>query len=148
MKIVSRSYRMDRHSSEDHEDVEVEHKPPPGDGWRLERSHVVKFPWPRLVLVWVHQEAEHSEVVKELASALCHYANADWIEGERDPAELARTTLEELGLLVHDDLPRTPEGHINNCALANSDKESNCQICAGQCPDKLKFDRAEPEWIR
>jgi hypothetical protein len=34
---------------------------------------------------------------------------------------------------------RTPDGHINNCALANGDDEKNCQICNGKCPDKAKF---------
>lgn len=32
-------------------------------------------------------------------------------------------------------LPRTPEGRINNCALANGDEERNCQACGGRCPD-------------
>lgn len=34
---------------------------------------------------------------------------------------------------------RTPEGHINNCSLANGDAEKNCQICGGNCPDKDLF---------
>jgi hypothetical protein len=36
--------------------------------------------------------------------------------------------------------PRTPDGQINNCALANSDEEKNCQVCAGQCPDRSRFE--------
>jgi hypothetical protein len=34
---------------------------------------------------------------------------------------------------------RTPDGHINNCALANGDEEKNCQICSGRCPDRSQF---------
>jgi len=33
-------------------------------------------------------------------------------------------------------LPRTPDGHINNCSLANHDLEANCQMCDGKCPDR------------
>lgn len=31
---------------------------------------------------------------------------------------------------------RTPGGYINNCAIANSDEEKNCQVCGGVCPDR------------
>jgi hypothetical protein len=34
---------------------------------------------------------------------------------------------------------RTPDGHINNCALANGELESACQICKGTCPDRGKY---------
>lgn len=34
---------------------------------------------------------------------------------------------------------RTPEGPINNCALANNDVEQNCQVCNGRCPDREAF---------
>jgi hypothetical protein len=34
---------------------------------------------------------------------------------------------------------RTPEGHINNCNLANGADEEDCQICDGRCPDRKKF---------
>lgn len=34
---------------------------------------------------------------------------------------------------------RTPDGHVNNCALANGDSMSNCQVCAGRCPDQAEF---------
>lgn len=30
---------------------------------------------------------------------------------------------------------RTPDGHINNCAVANGHPEGSCQICEGNCPD-------------
>lgn len=33
------------------------------------------------------------------------------------------------------DYERTPDGHINNCALANGEAEDDCQICGGSCPD-------------
>lgn len=33
-------------------------------------------------------------------------------------------------------LQRTPEGHINNCAVANGAVESSCQVCGGRCPDR------------
>ena len=34
---------------------------------------------------------------------------------------------------------RTPDGFINNCALANSDEEKNCLMCRGACPDRERF---------
>lgn len=34
---------------------------------------------------------------------------------------------------------RTPDGHINNCALANGDERKNCQVCKEQCPDRARF---------
>jgi hypothetical protein len=37
------------------------------------------------------------------------------------------------------ELERTPDGHINNCALANHDEERNCQMCPGACPDRARF---------
>jgi hypothetical protein len=47
------------------------------------------------------------------------------------PAELARWE-------------RTPEGHINNCSLANLDAEKNCQACGGTCPDRERFPAQVP----
>jgi dCMP deaminase len=41
----------------------------------------------------------------------------------------------ELTHLLH----RNPDGRINNCALANGDTESNCQMCHGVCPDRKAF---------
>ena len=41
---------------------------------------------------------------------------------------------------------RTPDGTINNCALANGDEESNCQMCRNACPDRgTRFPIAEQE---
>lgn len=37
-------------------------------------------------------------------------------------------------------LPRTSDGFINNCALANDDHEENCQMCGGRCPDRRRFE--------
>ncbi len=34
------------------------------------------------------------------------------------------------------ELERTPDGDINNCALANFCEESECQVCHGTCPDR------------
>lgn len=31
---------------------------------------------------------------------------------------------------------RTPDGHVNNCAVFNGEKESTCQVCKGRCPDR------------
>lgn len=39
---------------------------------------------------------------------------------------------------------RTPEGHINNCALANGANEADCQICGGDCPDSTRFITPDP----
>jgi hypothetical protein len=33
-------------------------------------------------------------------------------------------------------LPRTPDGHINNCALASGYTMDTCQMCLNDCPDK------------
>lgn len=39
-----------------------------------------------------------------------------------------------------DHLPgRTPDGSINNCALANGDVEENCQMCRNRCPDRARY---------
>lgn len=38
-----------------------------------------------------------------------------------------------------EDLPRCPDGTINNCALANGHSESECQMCDGRCPDRGRF---------
>jgi hypothetical protein len=32
---------------------------------------------------------------------------------------------------------RTPEGHINNCAVANGCPEAECQVCSGKCPNRM-----------
>lgn len=32
---------------------------------------------------------------------------------------------------------RTPSGTINNCAAANGEVESSCQVCGGFCPERL-----------
>ena len=44
------------------------------------------------------------------------------------------------------DLERTPDGDINNCALANLDEETNCQVCHGTCPDRLRLSKLE-KWL-
>jgi hypothetical protein len=31
---------------------------------------------------------------------------------------------------------RTPDGHIDNCSLADGEPEERCQVCKGQCPDR------------
>lgn len=36
---------------------------------------------------------------------------------------------------IGSDLPRTPEGHINNCAVQNGGVVGDCQMCDGICPD-------------
>ena len=59
------------------------------------------------------------------------------------PAHLVYAALRELlGIAraptaseLDEPLVRTPDGHINNCALAVGDVESNCQMCRGRCPD-------------
>lgn len=33
---------------------------------------------------------------------------------------------------------RAPDGHINNCAVANGDPMADCQICNGTCPDVVR----------
>jgi len=35
-------------------------------------------------------------------------------------------------------LPRAPDGHINNCALANNAPEEECEMCK-ECPDRERF---------
>lgn len=35
--------------------------------------------------------------------------------------------------------PRTPDGHINNCALACGYPQKECQMCKGECPDVAKY---------
>lgn len=35
-------------------------------------------------------------------------------------------------------LPRTPAGLINNCAIANGASSAECQVCGGNCPDEYR----------
>lgn len=37
------------------------------------------------------------------------------------------------------DLERSPDGDINNCALANGLAAKDCQMCEGDCPDRVRF---------
>jgi hypothetical protein len=39
--------------------------------------------------------------------------------------------------------PRNTDGRINNCSLANSDDEKDCQICNGTCPDRARYRKHE-----
>ena len=48
---------------------------------------------------------------------------------------------DELEIIVSD-LPRTPDGDINNCALANGVEEKDCQMCQERCPDRERFKAA------
>ncbi len=34
---------------------------------------------------------------------------------------------------------RTPEGYVNNCALANGAEQKDCQVCV-VCPDRHRFE--------
>jgi hypothetical protein len=36
-------------------------------------------------------------------------------------------------------LLRTPEGSINNCSLSHGEKEADCQVCGGKCPDRNRY---------
>lgn len=38
---------------------------------------------------------------------------------------------------------RTPEGRINNCALAFGKPEDTCQVCRGRCPDRAFFGHSD-----
>lgn len=38
-------------------------------------------------------------------------------------------------------LYRTPEGTIDNCALAAGEDANGCQVCGGACPDRARFTR-------
>ena len=52
-------------------------------------------------------------------------------------ASLARASGRDVpGQESVEDLPRTPDGDINNCALANGETSDTCQMCKGDCPDK------------
>lgn len=39
----------------------------------------------------------------------------------------------------HGRFGRLPNGYINNCAMANGQHESSCQVCGGNCPDRKMF---------
>ncbi len=63
---------------------------------------------------------------------------ADWsIPSDATVASIREA--EDARILKVLSLERTPDGHINNCALANGDSEENCQMCDGQCPDRSRF---------
>lgn len=42
-------------------------------------------------------------------------------------------------------LPRTPNGKINNCNLAHGDPMDECQMCLGKCPDLEVLAKEESE---
>ena len=44
------------------------------------------------------------------------------------------------------DYARTPDGHINNCSIANGMEEEGCRMCDGRCPDRERFERGEMEY--
>lgn len=50
---------------------------------------------------------------------------------------VARQAAELLG--VDPRTIRTPDGDIDNCAVANGEPEEGCQICKGTCPDRGRF---------
>lgn len=59
---------------------------------------------------------------------------------------IAGMTIRRRAKVVGQGLPRTPEGAINNCSLANGEPEADCQVCKGVCPDaKLYAKIAEAE---
>lgn len=39
-----------------------------------------------------------------------------------------------------DGLPRTPDGRVDNCSLANGEREGDCQVCGGACPDRSRYE--------
>jgi len=43
---------------------------------------------------------------------------------------------------------RTPDGHINNCAVANGDDEKDCQVCSGVCPDRDHDSSKIGDWLK
>lgn len=45
-------------------------------------------------------------------------------------------------------LERTPDGNINNCALANYDAQENCQMCLDACPDAERFGRSQAHEVQ
>lgn len=36
---------------------------------------------------------------------------------------------------LQNNLERTPDGYVNNCAIANGHEAEECQVCGGTCPD-------------
>ncbi len=34
---------------------------------------------------------------------------------------------------------RGPDGNLDNCARAHGERESECQVCGGACPDRARF---------
>jgi hypothetical protein len=64
---------------------------------------------------------------------------------ESSPGNVKRTEVKvrERQDRADDNIPvvmlRAPDGHINNCSLANGEAEEDCQICGGNCPDRELF---------
>jgi hypothetical protein len=93
-----------------------------------------------VVITWLDQGARKSEkpeILEKYASNVSDESKT-LRKGERKPTFRER-------------FERTPDGHINNCALANGEEEKDCQICEGACPDRTKYagarklTRSEPE---
>jgi len=58
---------------------------------------------------------------------------------EHPQAERGYTPSKPFLLHAYQELERTPDGDINNCALANLGDESECQMCPAACPDRERF---------
>lgn len=77
------------------------------------------------------QDATHYMVIADDVAELVR-----WVEKDNCDAMTALIRLRRNPGSGHE---RTPDGHINNCSLANADEEKNCQICGGNCPERERY---------
>jgi hypothetical protein len=88
-----------------------------------------RAPWPR---------AELSAVVARTRVYLRRRAPFRRLNMDYYP-KTAKEAEELMAAGVHPTKIRTPDGQINNCAMAHGLPESDCQVCDGTCPDRSRF---------
>jgi hypothetical protein len=91
------------------------------------------------------QEATHYLIIADDVKELVEAVELDDSEEAKKfyhPGNTVRGPSHAIAALrrLRGDENGTPQGFINNCALANFDEEKNCQMCAGQCPDRSRFE--------
>jgi len=80
--------------------------------------------------LWIHWDEENRKGVVQWGK----YPGRGGMMHRADVVVIPKTKNTERAVV-----PRTPEGHINNCSLAHGEDEATCQICNGNCPDRELF---------
>lgn len=80
---------------------------------------------------WTEEDTNRLRVLRAVFELVEENARLDW-------SMMARA-MERAG--VPPTMVRTPDGAINNCAIAAGYDERECQVCGGACPDRGRYER-------